>query len=70
MPNILRPRKKILRFEDYTDKLKRKLALIYCIIKDKMSAYINNIINYKINNFILIPISYRSAVDDPIYGVI
>ena len=70
MLNILKPRKKALRFGDYTDKLKGELARIYYIIKDKISIYINNIINYKINNFILILIFYRSAVDDPIYGVI
>ena len=67
---MLRPRKRVLRFEDYTDKLKRKSVRIYYIIEDKMSTYINNIINYRINNFILIFISYRSVVDDPIYGVI
>ena len=70
MPNMLKPRKRISRFEDYINELKRKLAKIYYIIKDKISTYTNNIINYKINNPILIPISYRSAVDDPIYDVI
>ena len=70
MPNILKPRKRILRFGDYTDKLKRKLTWVYYIINDKVSIYINNIINYKINNFILISIFYRSAVDDPIHGTI
>ena len=65
-----RPRKRISRFRDYTDKLKRKLARVYYIIEDKVSTYINNIINYEINNLILIPISYRSAVDDPIYGAV
>ena len=70
MPNIVKPRKKVSRFEDYTDKLKRKSARIYYIIKSKIFIYTNNIINYKINNFILILIFYRSAVDDPIYGII
>ena len=70
MFNILKPRKRVLRFGDYTDKLKKKSARIYYIIEDEVSAYIHNIINYGINNFILIPIFYRSAVEDPIYGVI
>ena len=70
MPNVSRPRRRILRFGDYTDKLKRKLARVYYTIKNKMSTYINNVINYKINNLILILIFYRSAVDDPIYGAI
>ena len=70
MPDMLKPRKKASRFGDYTDKLKRKSARVYYIIKDKMSAYTNNIISYGINNPILIPIFYRSVVDDPIYGAI
>ena len=70
MPNMLKPRKKALRFGDYTDKLKRNSARIYYIIEDEVSVYINNITNYKINNPILIPISYRSVVDDPIYDAI
>ena len=70
MPNISKPRKRASRFGDYTDKLKRKSARVYCIIKDKISVYTNNIISYKINNPILISIFYRSAVDDPIYGAI
>ena len=70
MPDISRPRKRISRFGDYTDKLKRKSARIYYIIEDKMSIYINNTINHRINNPILIFISYRSVVDDPIYGAV
>ena len=70
MFNILRPRKRTLRFGDYTDKLKRKSARVYYIIEDEVSVYTNDIISYKINNLILIPIFYRSVVDDPIYGVI
>ena len=70
MPDVSRPRKRVSRFEDYIDELKKKSARVYYIIEDKISTYINNIINYKINNPILIPISYRSAVDDPIYGAI
>ena len=70
MPDMLRPPKRALRFEDYIDKLKRKSARVYYIIEDKISTYINNTINYRINNLILILIFYRSAVDDPIYGVI
>ena len=60
----------VSKFGDYINKLKRKSARIYYIIKDKVSIYINNIINYKINNLILISISYRLAVDDPIHGAI
>ena len=70
MPNISKPRKRILKFGDYTDKPKKKSARIYYIIKDEVSAYTNNIISYRINNFILIFTFYRSVVDDPIYGAI
>ena len=70
MPDVLKPRKKALRFGDYIDKPKKKLARIYYIIKNKISAYTNNTISHRINNFIPIFISYRSAVDDPIHGVI
>ena len=70
MPDVSKPRKRVLRFGDYTDKLKRKLARIYYIIEDEVSIYTNNTTSYKINNFILISIFYWSAVDDPIYGVI
>ena len=70
MPDVSRPRKKISKFGDYIDKLKRKSARIYYIIKDEVSAYTNNTTNYKINNPILIPIFYRSAVDDPIYDAV
>ena len=67
---MLRPRKRVSRFGDYTDEPKRKSARVYCIIEDEVSAYTNNTINYKINNSILIPIFYRSVVDDPIYGAV
>ena len=70
MSNISKSRKRTLRFGDYTDKLKRKLARIYYIIEDKVSVYTNNIINHRINNSILISIFYRSAVDDPIHGAV
>ena len=70
MFNVLRPRKRALRFGDYTDELKRKSARVYYIIEDKISAYTNDIISHGIDNPVLIPISYRSAVDDPIHGVI
>ena len=70
MPNLSKPRKRVSRFEDYTDKLKRKLARVYYIIKNKMFTYTNNATSHKINNFILIPIFYRSAVDDPIHGAV
>ena len=70
MPDVSRPRKRASRFEDYTDEPKRKSARVYCIIKDKVSAYINDATNHGINNPILILIFYRSAVDDPIYGAV
>ena len=70
MPDMSKSRKRTSRFEDYIDKPKRKSARIYYIIEDKISTYINNAISYRINNPILISISYRSAVDDPIYGAI
>ena len=70
MFNILKSRKKVLRFGDYTDKLKRKLIRVYYITKDKISIYTNNLISYRINNPILIPIFYRSVVVDPIYSAI
>ena len=70
MPDISRSRKRASRFGDYIDKLKRKSARVYCIIKDKVSTYINNVINHRINNLILISIFYRSAVDDPIHGAV
>ena len=65
-----KPRKRALRFEDYTDKLKRKSARVYYTIKNKVSTYINNVTSYRINNLIPISISYRSVVDDPIHGVV
>ena len=65
-----KPRKRVLRFGDYINEPKRKSAKVYYIIKDEVSAYINNAISYGIDNPVLILISYRSAVDDPIYGVV
>ena len=70
MLDVSKPRKRVSRFGDYINKLKRKLARIYYIIKDEISTYTNDIISHKIDNFILIPIFYRSAVDDPIHGAI
>ena len=68
MPDVSRPRKRASRFGDYIDEPKRKSARVYYIIKNKISAHTNNAINYRINNLILIPLSYRSIVDDPIHG--
>ena len=70
MLDMSKPRKRVSKFGDYIDKLKRKSARVYYIIKDEVSAYTNDVISYKINNFILISIFYRSVVDDPIYGAI
>ena len=58
MPDMSKPRKRVSKFGDYTDKPKRKSARVYYIIKDKIFIYINNVISHKINNFILIFISY------------
>ena len=57
MLNILKPRKKAIRFED-SNKYKRKLVKIYYIVKDDINVYINNIINYDIDNPIPITTSY------------
>ena len=70
MFNILRPRKRVLRFGDHTDEPKRKSVRVYYIIENKISIYTNDVISYRINNSILISIFYRSAVDDPIYGAV
>ena len=68
MPDISKPRKRASRFGNHTDKPKKKSARVYYIIKDKVSTYTNNIVSHKINNPILIPISYQSVVDNPIHG--
>ena len=70
MPDISKPRKKISRFGDYTDKPKRKSARIYYIIEDKISVYTNDVTSHRINNPVLISIFYRSVVDDPIHDAI
>ena len=57
MPNVSRPRKRAIRFED-TGKYRRKLVRVYYIVEDDLNVYINDIINYDINNFIPIPTSY------------
>ena len=57
MPNILRSRKRAIRFEN-SSKYKRKSAKIYYIVKDDVNVYINNVINYDINNPVPIPTSY------------
>ena len=57
MPNISRPRKKAIRFEN-SNKYRKKLVKIYYIVKEDINVYINNIINYDINNPIPISTSY------------
>ena len=57
MFNILKPRKRAIRFED-SGKYKRKLIKVYYIVKDDVNVYIDNIINYDINNLIPISTSY------------
>ena len=57
MPDILRPRKRTIRFEDI-NKYRRKSAKVYYIIKDDLNVYTGDITNYDINNLISIPTSY------------
>ena len=57
MPNILRSRKRTIRFED-SGKYKRKLARVYYIVEDDFNVYIGDATNHGINNLILIFTSY------------
>ena len=57
MPDVSRPRKRAIRFEDIGE-YRRKLVRVYYIVEDDLNVYINDIINYDINNFIPIPTSY------------
>ena len=57
MPNILRPRKRIIRFENI-NKYKRKLAKVYYIVKNDLNVYIDDTTNHGINNPIPISTSY------------
>ena len=57
MSDVSKPRKRIIRFED-TNKYKRKSVKVYYIVKDDFNVYINDIINYDINNPISISTSY------------
>ena len=66
---MLRPRKRAIRFEDI-GKYRRKLVRVYYIVEDDFNVYINDIINYGINNPVSIPTSYQSVINDPIYGVV
>ena len=54
---MLKPRKRIIRFED-TDKYRRKLIKIYYIVEDDLNVYIGDVINYDINNPVSISTSY------------
>ena len=69
MPNVLKPRKKAIRFED-TGKHRRKSARVYYIVEDDLNVYINDTTNHGINNPIPIPMSYQSTINDPIYGAV
>ena len=69
MFNLLKLRKRVIRFED-TNKHKRKSAKVYYIIKDDFNVYTDDATNYGINNLIPIPTSYQSTINDPIYGVV
>ena len=57
MPDILRSRKRAIRFED-SGKYRRKSVRVYYIVEDDVNFYISDIINYDINNPIPIPTSY------------
>ena len=39
-------------------------------MEDDFNVYINDVINYGINNPVPIPTSYQSIINDPIYGVV
>ena len=67
MPDISRPRKRTIRFED-TNEYKKKSVKVYYTVEDDLNVYINDIINHGINNPIPIPTSYQSTINDPIYG--
>ena len=69
MPNILRSRKRVIRFEDIS-KYRRKSVRVYYIVEDDFNVYTNNIINHGINNPIPIPTSYQSVINDPIYDIV
>ena len=57
MPDILRPRKRAIRFED-TGKYRRKLVRVYYIVEDDFNVYINDAINHGIDNPVSISTSY------------
>ena len=57
MPDISRPRKRAIRFEDIS-KYRRKLVRVYYIVEDDFNVYIDDAINHDINNLIPIPTSY------------
>ena len=67
MPNIFKPRKKTIRFED-SDKYKSKSTRVYYIMEDDVNVYIDNTTNYGINNPISILTSYQSTINNSIYG--
>ena len=69
MPDVLKPRKRAIRFEDI-GKYRRKLVKVYYIVEDDFNVYISDIINYDIDNPISIPTSYQSAINDPIYDAV
>ena len=57
MPDILKPRKRVIRFKD-SNKHRRKSARVYYIVKTDINVYTDNVINHGINNPIPIPTSY------------
>ena len=57
MPDISKPRKRAVKFEDI-NKYRRKSARIYYIVEDDLNVYIDDVINYGINNSIPISTSY------------
>ena len=69
MPDVSRPRKRAIRFED-SGKYRRKLVRVYYTVENDVNVYISNATNHGINNPIPIPTSYQSVINDPIYGAV
>ena len=57
MPDISKPRKRVVRFENI-NKYRRKLVRVYYIVKDDFNVYIGDATNHGVNNLISIFTSY------------